>query len=67
MQCYEIIKADSPEEAVKKSQWSIGALARCVEVEPVANGDGTWSVFPSFAPAKENALTPDVREEDDCA
>ncbi len=45
---YEVIKANAPLEALKKSKWSIGDRTTCVEVRAIANSDGTFSVFPIF-------------------
>lgn len=51
---YEVIKAETKEEALANSKWQEGCLARCVGVEAVANSNGTYSVFPICEP--EGAL-----------
>ena len=53
MQPYEVIKAETLEEAVAKSQWGVGQLARCSDVQAVSNSDGTWSVFATFELVEE--------------
>ena len=47
---YEVVEAETKEEALVKSRWQKGALARCIGVEAVANGNGTYSVFPICEP-----------------
>lgn len=45
---YEVIEAESPEDAMDKSMWSPGDLARCVKMNVSSNSKGTYSVFPEF-------------------
>lgn len=50
---YEVVEAETKEEAISKSLWRVGVLARCEQVEAVANSDGTFSVFPICAPISQ--------------
>ena len=48
MNPYEVIKAETVEEALEQSKWKVGDVAECVDVRAVGNSDGTWSIFPTF-------------------
>jgi hypothetical protein len=45
---YEVIKAESQEDAISKSVWEEGDLARVVGLTASSNSKGTYSVFPEF-------------------
>lgn len=51
---YEVIPADSSEEAIKKSRWRVGMPTRCVAVRALSNADKTYSVFPVCEPVDED-------------
>lgn len=51
MNPYEVIEAETPEEALVRSNWKAGDLATCKEVRAANNNDGTWSLFPVFEKA----------------
>ena len=50
MSRYEVIQATSPEEAKSNSKFTEGGYASIVQLEAVANSDGTYSVFPIIEP-----------------
>lgn len=46
-EAYEVIKAETREEALEKSKYKVGQLVEIYEILIVANpGEGTWSLFP---------------------
>lgn len=45
---YEVIKAELKEDAIEKSVWKEGDLARVVRLTASSNAKGTYSVFPEF-------------------
>ena len=52
---YEVVKAETREEALSKSKWKVGDTAVVSSVNAVANTDGTWTVLPSFSkPERES-------------
>lgn len=50
---YEVVKARNSVEALEASQFKLGALCKVIQVETVANGDGTFSVFPIVEPIQQ--------------
>lgn len=47
---YEVVKAKTARDAIDKAKFKAGDLVRVNHVEAVANGDGTFSVFPIIEP-----------------
>ena len=45
---YQVVKAKTAEEAMGKSLWQVGDVARCCLVRAIANNDKTWSLFAEF-------------------
>ena len=45
---YEVIPAETAEEARAKSMFKVGQPIVVYSVEVVPNADGTWTVIPSF-------------------
>tara|TARA_Y100000310_G_scaffold283449_2_gene305411 strand:+ start:639 stop:821 length:183 start_codon:yes stop_codon:yes gene_type:complete len=48
MDKYQVVKADTPAEALEKSHWKIRDKATVVDIAVIANGNGTFSLFPKF-------------------
>ena len=53
MQPYEVIEAETTEEALQKSIWEVGDQAVCTNVQAIANSNGTFSVFSTFEHPEE--------------
>lgn len=52
--CYDVVKAESREEAAKKSDWKVGDYARVCEVVVIANANGTYTTYPLFEKMEED-------------
>lgn len=53
---YEIIKAQTAEEALQRSKWQVGDAARCIDVLVSSAGNDRYTIIPSFEPVgKEDA------------
>lgn len=50
---YEVKKAKDAAEAKRLCSYQVGDLVPVVEVEAVANCDGTFSLFPIVEPARK--------------
>lgn len=48
MHRYEVVKANSHEEAIAKSQFFMGQKAAVSEIQASANASGTYSVWAEF-------------------
>ena len=48
---YSVVRAKSAFEAKKLCEYQVGDMVRVVQVEAVANNDGTFSMFPIIEPA----------------
>lgn len=53
---YEVVKARSAEEALKRCKFQAGELACIDQVEAVANGGGTYSCFPIVRPLSQTKV-----------
>ena len=56
MSTYEVVRAKTVQEALDKSQWFPGQICRCVQVRPIANGDGTWTIVPVVEPVEQKTV-----------
>ncbi len=56
MQDYQVVKAKTPMEALKKSGWQLGDAAEVISLNAIANTDGTFSIFASFGLPGEKKL-----------
>lgn len=45
---YEVVEAKTHKEAIEKSQFFVGQRAVVKRVRPIANRNGTWSVFVDY-------------------
>ena len=52
---YEVVGAKTKAEALEKSVWKVGTLARVIGVQAVGNSEGTFSVFPIIEPVAEGS------------
>ena len=50
---YQVVKAETAEEALENGDWKVGDLAECCSVRVIANSDKTWSIFPQFKKVAE--------------
>lgn len=43
---YEVVEAETAQEALSKSKYELGMECVIVELEAMPNSDGTWTIIP---------------------